>query len=829
MVVTGMRASLADARGIKRESLGIVDAVLAEDIGKLPDASVGEAMQRISGVQIARDRGESGSIAIRGLTQIETTLNGREIFTAGSGRLLDFSDLPAELVSGIRIAKTASAEQIEGGLGGLVDIRTWRPFDFGAAQRVLALRQVHGSAVDREKTQFSLLTSDRWQTAGHGEFGVLFNLAVQERAWREDQKSTGSPVAIGRLLDGQTVVAPNGTSETISVGDRKRSGAHLALQWQPSEQLSLYAEGSFVELLTRQDSWQFNAVPYSASKRPTPSFVPGTATLFGSGNDLRSIVWTNVPLSIQSFARDTVDRTHQVAVGGEWSADRLRLRADVSHTGSYNRLFFSGVTLSATAPTLAQDLSPTVPAVSVGGTDLGDPANYRIASLNYRYRPFAGSQDALALDAEYRVARLPIDRLSFGARIAKRHADNGTGLIVGDKAVSGSPAASSRDICLTALPYGGYFSGTSLTYLASDPTCQRDAPALRAALGVAGSVPSSGSPPGVWRIDENTSSGYAMATLDAGSWPVEGQFGVRLVHTATTVAGNRPAGSGFSPVAAENAYTDVLPSLGLRYELEPSLLLRFALAKTLTRPNFDQLSPSLTLLPNAITPALNQGLAGNPALKPIRADNLDLGLEKYFARDAAVYVAAFLKKVDGFIATQSRPETHDGAVYQVSQPYNLDPADIRGLELGYHQFFDGLPGWLRGLGMQANYTFVDSRTPDRTLGRDVPLQNLSRHSVNLVGMYERGPWSGRLAWNWRDTYLSGVTTLVGVGALPIYTRPVGWLDASLSWRLNDRLTLAIEGLNLLRTVRTSYYGTANHPQSVWRNDSQYAAVLTLRL
>ena len=118
VVVTGARASAESAQARKREGRGIVDSVLAADIHKLPDLGVGDAVQRITGVQVARDRGEGTAFAVRGLAQVETTLNGREVFTAGSGRTLDLSDLPSEMLSGIDVYKTTSAEQLEGGLGG---------------------------------------------------------------------------------------------------------------------------------------------------------------------------------------------------------------------------------------------------------------------------------------------------------------------------------------------------------------------------------------------------------------------------------------------------------------------------------------------------------------------------------------------------------------------------------------------------------------------------------------------------------------------------------------------------------------------------------------
>ncbi|MES2117394.1 MAG: TonB-dependent receptor plug domain-containing protein, partial [Pseudomonadota bacterium] len=126
VVVDGKCASLAAAQRIKRNQLAVVDSVVAEQVQTLPDFSVTDALQRITGVQIARDRGEGANVAIRGLTQMETTINGREVFTAGTGRNLDFADYPAEMVAGIDVYKSSSADQLDGGIGGVIDLRTRR-------------------------------------------------------------------------------------------------------------------------------------------------------------------------------------------------------------------------------------------------------------------------------------------------------------------------------------------------------------------------------------------------------------------------------------------------------------------------------------------------------------------------------------------------------------------------------------------------------------------------------------------------------------------------------------------------------------------------------
>lgn len=826
IVVTGKRASLISAREIKRDRLEIVDAVVADDINKLPDVSVTDALQRVTGVQIGRDRGEGANVAIRGLTQMETQLNGREVFTAGNGRNLDFADIPAEMVAGIDVYKTPATNHIEGGVGGTIDLRTRRPFDFKDGQFVVSGRAIHGDLADKTREQYSMLLSKRWKTADGGTFGALLNLAHQERAWREDQKSAGNPIARSDIIPGRTVVAPNGTTETTSVGERKRTAGTLILQWRPSPGLDLYAEGSYAEFRTLQDSYQINIAA-------APTFATGSAELFAGSNDLRRITWTNAPISIMSFARDTVDRTQQLALGGTWHGQALTLKADISHTRSLNTLFFSGPILAGTAANFTQNLDGRLPATRVTGTDLLDPANFRFSSVAYRRRPFNGDLSTARLDAEYPLAGGFFDSLAAGLRFARRGADNAPGLIFGDTAVSGITAAD-RPGAVQANPYDNFFPGASASsirdYLVANLAGARNAGPLRAAFGITTPPPTAGNPLGVWRIAEETRAAYLMARFRTRELPLDGNFGLRAVHTRERVTGSQslPATGAVAPIAIDNAYLDTLPSANLRLALTDDLYLRAAAAKTITRPDFNQLSPSLTLVRNSVTPALNQGNAGNPELRPVRAENLDIAIEHYAGKSAAYSLTAFRKRVDGFVATVSNPETHYGETYQVSRPQNGNQADIKGLEAAGQQFFDFLPGWLGGFGLQANYTYVASATANSVLGAKVPLQNLSKHSANLVGIYEQGRFSARAAWNWRDKFLAEVRNIVGVGAVPIYMRAYGWLDASLGWRVDERITLALEGTNLLGTLRRSYYGVTTRPQSSWINDIQVAATATIR-
>ncbi|MBW8911278.1 MAG: TonB-dependent receptor plug domain-containing protein, partial [Sphingomonas sp.] len=184
IVVTGVRASLQGAQAIKRNASQVVDSIVAEDIGKLPDNTVSDALQRVTGIQVSRSGGEVGTVLVRGLPDIETLINGRETFT-GTGRGVALQDIPAELVAGVDVYKTNLPEQIEGSVSGTIDIRLRRPFDFDGLQIAGGARGIYSDQRGKGSYILSGLISDRW-TTGIGEFGILVAASYNNRKY-EDQ------------------------------------------------------------------------------------------------------------------------------------------------------------------------------------------------------------------------------------------------------------------------------------------------------------------------------------------------------------------------------------------------------------------------------------------------------------------------------------------------------------------------------------------------------------------------------------------------------------------------------------------------------------------
>ncbi len=325
------------------------------------------------------------------------------------------------------------------------------------------------------------------------------------------------------------------------------------------------------------------------------------------------------------------------------------------------------------------------------------------------------------------------------------------------------------------------------------------------------------------------------------SVPVDGNIGVRVVRTDLGVSGFyqqvpqiiAPDGSSmtgppqFNQIAFSDSYTKILPSLNLRVHLRDNLQLRLAASANMARPTFGQLNPSLTITEPgpAQQNEIHTASGGNPFLRPMTSRNFDASLEWYFNRTGYVSVAGFYKRIKGYIQTAITPRditfpSGNTYTYQVTSYTNADTATVKGAELSYQQFFDFLPGPFDGLGMQANFTYVDSQAPSPAISGpaiQVPLEQLSKYSYNLVGIYEKGGFSLRAAYNWRSKFVE-TTAGVGTGNLPIFVEPFGQLDASMNYTVTPNFMIGMDVRNITNSRKNSYFGLDTRPRTATISD-----------
>ncbi len=224
VIVTGIRGSLQSAQGLKRNADQVVDSIVAEDIGKLPDVNVTEALQRVSGIQVGRDRGEGSGITIRGLSQVASTFNGR---SGGSGRGVDLENIPAELIARVDVYKTPSADVVEGGIGGLINVVTRKPLDKKGFTLSGSLRGRYSDLADKVDPMASALVSNSWNV-GDGEFGILVAGSFQQRAFESHVVNVGAPV--GQPGIGTGVASLSEQYQPVINADRRRIGIDAVIQ-----------------------------------------------------------------------------------------------------------------------------------------------------------------------------------------------------------------------------------------------------------------------------------------------------------------------------------------------------------------------------------------------------------------------------------------------------------------------------------------------------------------------------------------------------------------------------------------------------------------------
>ena len=477
IVVTGIRASLTKALDVKRNSPQIVDAIVAEDIGKFPDNNVVESLQRVTGVQVTnRGSGETAGISIRGLTDINTTVNGRNIFTA-SGLAVALQDIPASLVKQVEVFKTRSASQIENGIAGSVDIKTHRPFDFDGSKFVLAARAINQEQADETDPNISGLASNRWDTAS-GEFGALVNLSYAETTYRDQSVTAGAMVPFAtddpvapftnyeRVFLDKTGVAenplwtpgllnglPSAPGSTLDVngepmeyllgrdaifasdftGKRERSAANISLQFSPNDT----SEYLFEAFYNGYRNESFNSLMFSfADWWGEYANNPGAANieLFEGTNIVKSRS-VHFPYMFTSGDLGTGKTDSYVyALGGNWDiSDNLKVKSELVYQDSEFSTSFAGMRFDKVGYQLDVDFNSGggLPAFSfadnpatadVNESDLTDTVAWNSAQFYDSGTRSEGDATTFTTDATYSADLGIFTEFDFGVRIDNRTA-----------------------------------------------------------------------------------------------------------------------------------------------------------------------------------------------------------------------------------------------------------------------------------------------------------------------------------------------------------------------------------------------------------------------
>jgi iron complex outermembrane receptor protein len=868
VVVTGIRASLTQALDVKRNNTQIVDAIVSEDIGKFPDNNVIEAMQRITGVQVTnRGSGEVAGISIRGLTDVNTTVNGRNIFTA-SGLSVALQDIPASLVKQVDVYKTRSASQIENGIAGSVDIKTQRPFDFDGQKFVLAARVINQEQADEIDPNISGLASNRWET-GAGEFGALVNLSYAETNYRDQSVTAGAMVPFATsnpvapftpyeriFLDrggvaenpiwtpGMLNGLPTAPGSTLNVngqpmeyilgrdaifssdftGKRERSAANVSLQFAPND-TSEYTFEAFYNGY-RNDSFNsllFSFADWWGSYDNNPNAVAdANVVLFEGTNIVKSRrVKDNWSFTSGDLTTGKTD-SYVYALGGEWQlADNLKVKSELVYQDSTFESDFIAARYENGRYGLNVDFNAGggIPAFSfidnpdtpLNEADVADVANWKTAQLYDNANKNEGDATTFTTDVTYDTDGGFFKAINVGVRIDQRTAAESFSVQEGFN----------PDVPITAdLTYinKGFFDGradvpTSWA-VANGYYLKSNIDTMRTAYGLTKKDLLKS-----FEIDELTASAYATATYstELAGRTLDGEIGVRYTSSDTDMT--FIDSTTLETFENSASVTKALPSLSLRYALTDDLYARVAYTETLRRPNFSALNSQIIYNEDVTGIGYGTASGGNPDLKPTESKNYDFSLEWYFADSSSLYGTLFKREVEGFVIDFRRQVQHpkpDGQMgnYVLSQPYNASNGELTGLELGAVWFPENLPGFLDGFGIQASYTALDSSqtTPITNSAGDIigteetDLFGVSDESYSVVLAYDKNDIGVRLSYAWRSEFLNNYEAAQFANPLEVWRKPEASLDLQVSYQVNDNLALTFDGTNLTEEIYQSYYG-----------------------
>lgn len=880
IIVTGFRQSLEAALNVKRESISAVDAVVAEDMAKFPDQNLAESLQRIPGISIQRDGGEGRAITVRGLSAqftrvrvngLETIATSSDGASANRDRSFDFNVFASELFSSLVVHKTAEASLDEGSLGAVVDLNTGNPLTGKTGlSAVLNVQGSYNDLSDNVGPRVAGLLS--WKNDA-GTFGVNVSAAYSHTDTLETGNNTvrwaqayfnsvnGTPCFYSNVgPTGGTPVnsgggyRPSPVCDAASLSfhariprygvvehDRRRLGLTGTIQFEPTDRTKLAINGLYssfkedraeqwLEVLARSNERRFNLVNPVYDDKGT--MIAGT--------------YDNTWVRTESYLRKSETEFYQV--GGTWDqevTDTFRFTAlggfsqsnadiPVETTFAYD---------NRNANDFSFDYSDMKSPVLNYGLDVTNPANFQLAEIRDRPSYVKNQFKTAQLRTEWDMT----DDFTIKAGAVWRRYDFRTQLFQRDTAACA--ANGSRDLILgqvtcSSSVYGlpvsadfsrlvdlgdaGQPSGTTSSWLVADIDKAADYTKLYARTAVEDFGNNR-------RVREETSGGYVQFDVKGEIFGLEfaGNAGMRYAHTKQTSTGYTAG----VVATVERSYDDWLPAMNIAFYPHRDVIVRGAIAKVITRPSLGNLNPG-----GSVDGFNYRVTFGNPFLDPFRATNFDASVEWYFAPQALLSVAGFIKKIESFpvagtyvatlpqlglgrdvlgTSTPAYLNYDPNQEYVVSSQVNGQGATLKGVEVALQLPFTFLPGLLSHTGFQGNATFIDSSADYQISGPAVSactrnpttnacgltgvsaiynntLLGVSERAWNATLYYDDGKFSIRGSVSYRGPF-SDATSATGniFEGYGSYTS----VDAAIRYQATEWLELSIDGNNLTDEYR----------------------------
>lgn len=811
VTITGIRRGIESAISVKKNADQIVEAISAEDLGKLPDTSIAESISRLPGVAAQRTGGRASQISIRGTPPDFATslLNGREQASTGDSRSVEFDQYPAELLGGVKIYKTPDGALVGQGLSGTVDMQTVRPLDFSTRQVALSYRRnklnVGSAGTEGDGDRYAISYVDQFLDR---KLGIAIGFArLDEQGGvtsRFDNWGGGTARLNNDPANPELSVPYNGFGVFADQENRKRDGLAATIQYKPNKDFSTtldYFHSTFDKVKTTtgfqaplNDSWLGTGFTYDRAGVLTEATVSGTSATAGAFNNVRAVV--------RNDSEATNDENTAIGWNTQFKIGGFTAIADLSHSKATR----SGGVIETTAGTAQASLGTaaldTVRFTSNGvftpGLNYTDRNIIRLTDVQGWgggvAQPQAGYSKLPKVDDEINGLRLAVKTdVSWGplvsieggvhasAREKERSFTEGRLVVMGDTTGLGSAAIPGTATTAIPMPGGGTINVASFNSAGSIGSVYRIESKLNADIFNKD-----------WFVEEKVNTFYTKADLDTEMFGanMRGNVGLQLVQTDQSSRAfnvdRRTCTDAVCPApefSAGTSYTDVLPSLNLNWDFGNAGIVRMGLARVMARPKVDDMRASRRFDYNA-TEVRFTGDGGNPELKPFRANQIDLAYEKYFGGSKAyVGAAVFYKDLKSFIVNVT-DRNYDFATFlppgtvippgvsligSFSQPRNGSGGSIKGVELTANFPLNMVASVLDGFGFFVSHSDTSSSVNIPTSGvatdsvatASIPLPGLSKKVTNYAVYFEKWGFSARVAARKRSDFVGEVADFAG--------------------------------------------------------------------
>ncbi len=807
VVITGIRRGIESAISVKKNADSIVEAISAEDLGKLPDTSIAESIARLPGVAAQRTGGRASQISIRGMAPdfSTTLLNGREQASVGDSRSVEFDQYPSELSAGVLIYKTPDGALVGQGLSGTVDMQSVRPLERGGREVALSYRRnklnVGAAGTEGSGDRFSILYVDQFANRtiglalGFARLDETGGVTSRFESWGNGQAQINGA---GANLN----VPYNGFNAWADQETRKRDGMSATVQFRPNKNFTstldlFFSKFDKVKATTGfqaplNDSWNGNPGDYDSGGVLTQATVSGSDVTAGTFNKVRAVV--------RNDSTSEKDKIKSIGWNNKFKLNEgLTLTADIANSNSKRDGGIIETTAGTTQSTLGTAQLDTVQFTNGGqftpGLNYTDRSIIKLtdvqgwgggtASPQAGYSKIYKVEDdltGLRFSAKQALDLGPIVAVEGGAHFSDR--EKTRSFTEGRLTIAAGPLAA------VAMPGSDTFSvptpGGAISVASFDSS---------SSIGSIYTVAKKLHPDIYnkdWTTKEKVTTAFAKADLDGGLFglQVRGNLGLQIVatdqkSTAFNVDRTTCPTDQNCPAATNSAgatYTDILPSLNLATNVGEGGVVRFGLARVMARPKVDDLRASSSFSYDA-TKGILTGDGGNPELKPFRANSIDLAYEKYFGTKAYASIAGFYKDMSTYIVEVVNPG-YDFRRYvtpstvvppgfnmigEFKQPINGSGGRISGIELSGNFPLNMVSSSLDGFGVFASLSSTSSSLNLATSGvatdgvntGTIPLPGLSKRVSNIAVYFEKWGFSARVAARSRSDFVGEVTDGVG--------------------------------------------------------------------